>query len=136
MISLLVWPCSDPGHKDCFGVVDFLPVLLDLLQKRDVRPFIYLEDHLSYDDACSLVQRDLTLEVLDTLLSRKNLYDVSICEDPSHRACYKVVDIDAQVRSDPTVCVVEHVSYIEALSKLQALWQETEEAKRLSQTHI
>ena len=123
MISLLVWPCSASGHKDCYGVVDFLPVLLDLLQKREVRPLIYLEDHLDYDDACSLVQRDLTLEVLDTLISRKNSYDMAICENPDHHACYNVVNIDAHVRSDPNKYALEHVSYIEALSKLLDLWQ-------------
>ncbi len=133
MISLLVWPCSDPEHKDCFGVVDFLPVLFDFLQKREVRPLIYLEDHLNYDDACSLVQRDLTTEVLDTLLARKNLYDISICDNSSHSACYNVVDIDAQIRGDSDAYVVEHVSYVEALSMLQELWQEIDESKALSQ---
>ena len=123
VINLFVWPCSDPEHKDCYGVVDFLPVTLDLLQNKEVRPLLYLEDHLSYDDACSLMQRDLTLEVLDTLITRKNLYDVSICDNPSHRACYNVVNIDAQVCSDPNMYVLEHVSYIEALSKLLDLWQ-------------
>ena len=104
-------------------MVDFLPVLLDLLQKREVKSLVYLEDHLYYDDACSLVQRDLTLEVLDTLITKKNLYDVSVCGDPSHHVCYNVVDIDAQVHNAPNIHVVEHVSYIEALSKLQELWQ-------------
>ena len=123
MISLFVWPCSDPEHRECFGVVDFLPVLLDLLQKRDVRSLVYLEDHLSYDDAWALLRRDLLSEVLDALVTRQNKYDVSMCHDPSHRACYNVVDIDALISDDPGVSVVEHVSYIEALGKLYELWQ-------------
>ena len=122
MISLLVWPCSDPSHRDCYGVIDAFPLLLDLLQKKEVRPLVYLEDHLSYDDACSLVQRDLVLEVLDRIVMRKNLHDISICDDPSHSACYSVIDIDALVRADAHIYVIEHVGYIEALSKLQDLW--------------
>jgi hypothetical protein len=123
MICLFVWPCSNPEHRECFGVVDFLPVFLDFLQKREVRRLVYLEDHLSYDDAWALLRRDLLSEVLDALVTRQNKYDISMCNDPSHRACYNVVDVDALVCDDPSVSVVGHVSYIEALSKLYELWQ-------------
>ncbi|HZR43431.1 MAG TPA: hypothetical protein VFB12_25170, partial [Ktedonobacteraceae bacterium] len=59
--------------------------------------------------------------------------DISICDNSSHSACYNVVDIDAQIRGDSDAYVVEHVSYVEALSMLQELWQEIDESKALSQ---
>ena len=123
MIGLLVWPCSDPSHRDCFGVVDTSPLLLDLLQKREIRNLVYLEDHLSYDEACSPLHTDLLYEVRDTARTGTCFYDLSVCNEPSHTACYNVIDIEASIHADSDVYVIEHVSYIEALSKLQELWQ-------------
>ena len=124
MISLLVWPCSNPAHKDCFGVVDILPSFFDLLQKQEVRKPIYLEDHLSYDDAWALLRTDLLFETRDAFTTGTNLYNITICDNPSHSACYSIIDIEASLHTNPDTYIIEHINYIEALNKLYGLWHQ------------
>jgi hypothetical protein len=122
MIGLLVWPCSNPSHKDCFSVIDILPLFLDLLQKQEVRKPVYLEDHLSYDDAWALLRTDLLFEARDTTRTGTNLHDITPCNNPSHPTCYSIIDIEASLHTNPNEYIVEHINYIEPLNKLYNLW--------------
>lgn len=120
-VSLAIWPCSDPAHKECWAIVDTLPLVLEKLDGKR-RKLSYLSDHLNYEHAKHTIAAEIVI-ALNEQDRWWDRYGIEACKDSKHHDCFNIYDIKYA-----NLYVGMHMTYIRAIATMYDLWKGKEQA--------